>query len=234
MSTSTLRVEPVSEDTVMIRFGDTISEALIPKIVALEHRIEQRLGAILVDLVPSYTTLLVHYDLNRADFRHVLRELRHLVGELEAHPEDVAEGRRVEIPVWYDPAVGYDLEALARHHDLSVEDVIRIHSGKSYQVFAIGFNPGFGFLGRVDDRIATPRHTSPREAIDPGSVGIADVQTAIYPRRSPGGWQIIGRSPQLMFDPAQDPAQASLLQVGDTVTFRPIDRATFVSLGGQV
>ncbi|TGG94033.1 5-oxoprolinase subunit PxpB [Natronospirillum operosum] len=234
MSDSTMRVEAVSEDTAMIRFGDTISEALIPQIVALEKRIEQRLGPLVIDLVPSYTTLLVHYDLNRADFRHVLRELRHLVADLEAHPEDAPAGRQVEIPVWYDPTVGYDLEALAERHELSVDEVIGIHSGKSYQVFAIGFNPGFGFLGRVDDRIATPRHKSPREAIDPGSVGIADAQTAIYPRLSPGGWQIIGRSPQLMFDPEQDPAHASLLQVGDTVTFRPIDRDTFISLGGQL
>ncbi|MEX1056618.1 MAG: carboxyltransferase domain-containing protein, partial [Natronospirillum sp.] len=96
-----------------------------------------------------------------------------------------------------------------------------------------GFNPGFAFMGKVDEAIASPRHRTPRAAVAPGSVGIADEQTAIYPLKSPGGWQIIGRSPARMFDPSGNLQHASLLQVGDQVRFQPIDRATFVNMGGQ-
>ncbi|MCH8550727.1 MAG: 5-oxoprolinase subunit PxpB [Natronospirillum sp.] len=227
-----MKIQPVSEDAVLIQFGEEISEAHIPFIVTMERMVEERLGNALVDLVPSYTTLLVIYDLDRADHRQITRLLREIGQELEAHLSDAPTGRTVTIPVWYDPSVGFDLEALAERNSLSVEDVIHYHTGKPYQVFAIGFNPGFAFLGRVDRRIASPRHKSPRDAVPPGSVGIADVQTAIYPRQSPGGWQIIGRTPQAMFDPDQDPAHASLLQVGDEVSFRAVDRETFLELGG--
>lgn len=229
-----MKLEVVSENAILVKLGDSICETLIPRIVAVERAIEQALGDVLVDMIPSYTTLLCIYDLNKVDYLWMVSMLTRTINQLESHSEVATQGKRVDIPVWYDPQVGYDLERLAKRKGLSVEAVIATHSSKEYQVFAIGFNPGFAFLGRVDQSIATPRHTTPRSAVAPGSVGIADFQTAIYPIRSPGGWNILGRSPQRMFDPDRGDHQAALLQVGDRVSFRPINRSTFIELGGQL
>ena len=229
-----MKIEAVSENTILLTFGDTISEAITPRIVAMEKLIEHHLAPYLVDLVPSYTTLLMIYDLDRADYRLMLSLLRKLADTLDDHVQEHDDGRTFDIPVWYDLSVGYDLENLAREKSISVDEVIHIHSSKTYRVFAVGFNPGFAFLGKVDQRIATPRHHSPRSSVAKGSVGIADAQTAIYPLTSPGGWQIIGRSPTQFFDPKGDPHTASLLQVGDEVRFKPIQKDEFLALGGQL
>lgn len=227
-----MKLDVVSENAILVELGDSICESLIPRIVAVEHAIEQALGEVLVDLIPSYTTLLCVYDPNRVNYQWMLKTLSEVIDQVESHPEALSQGQLVEIPVWYDPEVGYDLERLADEKALSVEDLISKHSNKEYQVFAIGFNPGFAFLGRVDERIAAPRHTTPRSAVAPGSVGIADFQTAIYPIQSPGGWNIVGRSPQCMFDPDRSDHKATLLQVGDRVRFKSIDRSDFIELGG--
>lgn len=227
------RITPVSEDSVLVRFGETISEAHISGIVSLVRLIDEHCADWVIDMVPSYTTLLIQYDLNQLDHQQVLNVLKKLAGEVPQAAQ-VISGRQIEIPVWYDPEVGYDLESLAQQHGLTTDEVIDCHSGDRYRVYALGFTPGFAFMGRVHHRIATPRHASPRDVVAAGSVGIADSQTAIYPRQSPGGWQIIGRSPQQMFDPAQDLKRASLLNVGDQVRFTAIDRAEFLYLGGQL
>ncbi|MCH8531956.1 MAG: 5-oxoprolinase subunit PxpB [Saccharospirillum sp.] len=229
-----MKLDVVSENAILVELGDAICESLIPRMVAVEHAIEQALGEVLVDLIPSYTTLLCVYDLNKVDYQWMLKALTKVLDQIESQPALSAEGKRVEIPVWYDPEVGYDLERLADQKNLSIEVLINKHSGKDYQVFALGFSPGFAFLGRVDESIAAPRHSSPRSAVAPGSVGIADFQTAIYPIESPGGWNIVGRSPQRMFDPDRGDHQAALLQVGDRVRFKPIERSTFVELGGHL
>lgn len=229
-----MKLDVVSENAILIELGDSICESLIPKIVAVERAIEHALGDVLVDLIPSYTTLLCVYDPNKVNYQWMLRSLRQVVEQVESHPEASQQGNLVEIPVWYDPEVGYDLERIATLKEISVDALIDKHCSKEYQVFAIGFNPGFAFLGRVEECIATPRHTTPRAAVAPGSVGIADFQTAVYPIQSPGGWNIIGRSPQRMFDADRGDHEATLLQVGDRVRFAPIDRTTFIELGGHL
>jgi KipI family sensor histidine kinase inhibitor len=136
----------------------------------------------------------------------------------------------MSIPVYYDSSVGLDLVSLAQNKELSVEDVIRLHVQKDYFVYAIGFAPGFPYMGEVDKKIATPRLANPRAKVPKGSVGIADIQTAIYPKQSPGGWQIIGRTPTPMFDASYD--GLSYLRVGDKVNFEPISQEMFKKLGG--
>lgn len=227
-----MNIHPVSENAILLSFGDAISESITPRIVAMEKLIEHHLAPYLVDLVPSYTTLLFIYDVDRTDYRLMMTMLRNLWGRIEEETLEHDDGRTFEIPVWYDAEVGYDLETLARDKNLSVDDIVKHHTSKTYRVFAVGFNPGFAFLGKVDPCIATPRHHSPRPAVAQGSVGIADAQTAIYPLTSPGGWQIIGRSPTKLFDPNGEPQSASLLQVGDEVRFKPIQRQEFIELGG--
>jgi len=124
------------------------------------------------------------------------------------------------------------LDALANRANLSVDEVVALHQAQEYRVYAIGFAPGFAYLGQVDERIAAPRLATPRQQVPRGAVGIADRQTAIYPAASPGGWNLIGLCPQPMFDPNNDPSMP--VQVGDRVRFRGIDRQTFLDLGGEL
>lgn len=229
-----MRVHAVSELAVQVEFGREIDEALIPVIARAVELIRAELGPVLIDLIPSYTTLLCFYDYNQVDSRWMVREVTRLLKTIETDGSFHSGGRLIEIPAWYDPNVGYDLMALAQHKSMSIAEFIKVHSSREYQVFAIGFNPGFAFLGKLDERIATPRHSTPRRMVPQGSIGIADGQTAVYPLASPGGWNIIGRTPQTMFDPTEHDGQASLLTVGDRVRFVPISQSEFITRGGQL
>jgi KipI family sensor histidine kinase inhibitor len=144
----------------------------------------------------------------------------------------VGSGRSVVLPVYYAPESGEDLERLAANAGLSIEDVIAIHSGGNYRVYAIGFAPGFAYLGEVDERIAAPRLPTPRQRVPRGAVAIADRQTAVYPAVSPGGWNLIGRCPVRMFDPDATPSMP--VAVGDRVRFEPVSRQRFLELGGTL
>ncbi|MDX3744996.1 5-oxoprolinase subunit B family protein, partial [Pseudomonas sp.] len=146
-------------------------------------------------------------------------------------PEDGTTGRCHSLPTWYHPSVGPELADLANCSGLDQASVIRLHSAHEYVVFAIGFAPGFAFMGLVDERLAKPRLSTPRKRIAAGSVGIADRQTAVYPSVSPGGWNLLGRSPTRLFDLAI--GSYSLLHPGDRVRFEPIEHAEFVRLGGD-
>lgn len=139
---------------------------------------------------------------------------------LQLKDQDLYKERIVSIPVLYGGEVGPDLEYVAKHHGISPEEVIQIHSKNDYLVYMIGFAPGFPYLGGLDERIATPRKKTPRLQIAAGSVGIAGNQTGVYPLETPGGWQIIGRTPRKLFLPNQSPP--TLLQSGDTIRFVPI------------
>lgn len=229
-----MNISPVSEDALLIRWADAIDPALVPQIAALQRLIERELSQCVVDLVPSYTTLLCRYDPFKMDHHQMVTSVQRLVQRLAEINALLPEGRLVEIPVWYAPEVGCDLISLAQRLKMPVETIIERHSQPTYQVYALGFSPGFAFMGQVDTSLVTPRHSSPRRAVAAGSVGIAETQTAVYPRQSPGGWQIIGRSPTILFDPQETIDRAALLKVGDQVRFRPIDQATFIQLGGRL
>ncbi|TBW56057.1 5-oxoprolinase subunit PxpB [Marinobacter halodurans] len=226
-----MSIEPVSEDSVLIRFGDQLDEQLTPRILAAQARIASQLGDWIIDQVPAYTTLLVVYDLHKVDFRRVVAGIEPILAGIDegtSAPRD--KGRLIELPVYYHPEVGLDLEAVAERAGLTIEDVIVRHSATTYRVFAMGFAPGFGFMGTVDPSIATPRKSTPRQRVPAGSVGIANQQTAVYPSVSPGGWNIIGRCPTQLFSLER----LSLLQAGDRVAFRAISRDEFVDQGGEL
>lgn len=233
-----MKVSAVSENACLIQVGDEISESLTTVIANLSSSIESKLSDVLIDLVPSYTTLLCVYDPHKMDYLRVLHALRQIVSELSvddgsSYLDDSSQGKLIEVPVWYDPEVGYDLERMAAAKQISIEAILETHTAKDYKVFAMGFMPGFAFMGRVEPLLATPRQQTPRKAVAAGSVGIADIQTAVYPAQSPGGWNIIGRSPSRFFD-VQKGDKAALLSVGDRVRFVAIDRATFIELGGKI
>ena len=136
------------------------------------------------------------------------------------------------IPGYYGEEVGLDLVLIAERSGLSIAEVIECHCAKIYDVYAIGFSPGFAYLGEVDDAIACPRKVTPRKSLPKGSVGIADQQTAVYPKDSPGGWQIVGRTPVELVDFQAE--KITPFTVGGRVKFEPIDREQFVTLGGQL
>ncbi|MFP3494694.1 allophanate hydrolase subunit 1 [Pseudomonas sp. SIMBA_059] len=223
------RIEVVAIDGLMVRLFDVIAEANMPWMLAATQRLRERFGAALVDLVPSYTTLMVHYDLTALSPAQA-RELIDLA-LTDLQPQVQGSGQAHVLPVWYDLSVGPELTLLSRRSGLAVEAVIRRHSAHEYQVFALGFAPGFAFMGLVDEILAAPRLNTPRKRIAAGSVGIAERQTAAYPVVSPGGWNLIGRTPAKLFDRERD--GYSLMQPGDTVRFEPVDHAEFINLGGD-
>ncbi|MCK6186895.1 MULTISPECIES: 5-oxoprolinase subunit PxpB [unclassified Pseudomonas] len=223
------RIEVVAIDCLMVRLFDVIAEANMPWMLAATQRLRNGFGAALVDLVPSYTTLMVHYDLTAL----TPAQARALIDQAltDLHPQAQGSGQCHVLPVWYDLSVGPELTLLSQRSGLTVDDVIRRHSAHEYQVFALGFAPGFAFMGLVDECLATPRLNTPRKRVAAGSVGIAERQTAAYPVVSPGGWNLIGRTPATLFDRQRD--GYSLMQPGDTVRFEPVEHAEFINLGGD-
>lgn len=224
------RIESAGLDGWMVRLFERIDEENLAWLGALARRCEAEFGAMLVDLVPSYTTLLVVFDPLRLSPASARQRLAALLADLE--PETAATGGEVrELPTWYDPSVGPDLERVARHAGMSVEAVIDCHAGREYRVFALGFAPGFAFMGLLDERLEVPRLDTPRQKVPVNSVAIAGRQTAAYPAVSPGGWNLLGRTAARLFD--RDREGFSLLKVGDRVRFVPVDRATFERQGGD-
>lgn len=218
------------EAALIVYLGEKSSPAVAARVQALGDALRETLGNLLVDLIPSYASLLVLFDPLRCDHYFVSKSIRDCASLLKAGPAN--SGRLIEIPVYYSPASGEDLETLAASKNLTIDEVIQIHSAQEYRVYAIGFAPGFAYLGDVDERIAAPRLRTPRQKVPGGAVAIADRQTAVYPAVSPGGWNLIGRSPLKMFDPQA--AEPMPVHVGDRVRFIPINHAAFVAAGGSL
>ncbi len=220
------RIEAVAIDCLMLRLFESIDEAHMPWMLAASRRLRQVFGERLVELVPSYTTLMIQFDCSPG-------EARSLIGEAlrDLQPDSGGAGRRMDIPVWYDASVGPELKVLAARCGVAENEIVRRHTGREYQVFALGFAPGFAFMGLVEESLASPRLATPRKRVAAGSVGIAERQTAAYPALSPGGWNLIGRTPAALFDRDRD--GYSLLQPGDRVRFVAIGRDEFIRLGGD-
>ncbi|MFS2198718.1 5-oxoprolinase subunit PxpB [Pseudomonas sp. Pseusp3] len=224
-----LRVEVVALDCLMVRLFDEIAESNMPWMLAASESLRTAFAGHLIDLVPSYTTLMVHYDLialSPAQARELIAEAL-----IDLSPNAHARGQCHVLPVWYDLSVGPELSLLSQRSGLAVEEVIRRHSEREYQVFALGFAPGFAFMGLVEEVLAAPRLSTPRKKVAAGSVGIAEQQTAAYPVVSPGGWNLIGRTPARLFDRNRD--GYSLMRPGDTVRFEAVGHAEFINLGGD-
>lgn len=218
------------ENAVMLYLGEETSPEVSARVQAAAIAIQAKLGGDLIDLVPSYASLLIIYNPMSTDHMSVAHRVHECLEKLDAG--EASEGNTVVLPVYYHPEAGEDLEALAERAAISVDDVIKLHSETEYRVYAIGFAPGFAYLGQVDERIAAPRLATPRQKVPRGAVAIADRQTAIYPAVSPGGWNLIGRCPVRMFNPDANPTMP--VSVGDRVCFEPIDRQRFLSLGGEL
>lgn len=225
-----MQLQPVSENAIMLYLEQTISDDVSIRIQHCAAIIEKELDDILIDLVPSYASLLILYQPLSSSHVDVMRRIRKALADPPV--QNVNAQNCVVLPVYYAPEAGVDLETLAERANLSIAQVIELHSTAIYRVYAIGFAPGFAYLGQVDPRIAAPRHATPRAQVPRGSVAIADRQTAVYPTASPGGWNLIGRCPVPMFNAHSDPSMP--VSVGDTVRFSPIDRDEYLKLGGSL
>ena len=217
-------ISPVGDRAISIDFGQVID----PKINRHIRQTIERINALqlegIIELVPTYCALLVEYDAMQYSYSEICNIIEPTLDEgmTDTTNELVTV---VEVPTVYGGEFGPDLSFVASHNHLSEAEVISIHSGTDYLVYMLGFIPGFTYLGGMDPRIATPRLSSPRTLIPAGSVGIAGEQTGTYPSDSPGGWQIIGRTPVTMYDMSK--AQAALLNAGDYVRYVPIDESEF-------
>ncbi|HDZ58286.1 MAG TPA: 5-oxoprolinase subunit PxpB [Pseudomonas xinjiangensis] len=225
-----LRIETSSIDTLTIRLFDTIDEANMPWLRAAASKLREQFGDHLIDLVPSYTTLMLHYDMQEMTDSQACERVQRALAHLETAPPP-QPGRLHEVPVWYHPSVGPDLLRLARQTGLTPEQVAIRHCSREYQVFTLGFAPGFAYMGLVEEALAIPRLATPRRSVPTGSVGIAERQTAIYPLVSPGGWNLLGRTPVALFDRTRE--GYSLLQPGDRVRFIRVEQPEFILLGGD-
>ncbi len=201
-----------------MEFGNSISKEVNNKIRSITVAIETRNIKGIVELVPTYRSLMIHYNPLKISYDELINALQQLERQLETI--ELPAAQVVEIPTLYGGEYGPDIENVANHNQLKLEDVINIHTSNEYLIYMLGFTPGFPYLGGMDPKIATPRLESPRTKINAGSVGIAGGQTGIYPIDSPGGWQIIGRTPIPLFDSQRE--IPILLKAGNYIIFRSI------------
>ena len=230
MSVTFPYLQVAGENSAIIYFGDFASAEISAQVQHCADLITGELGTALIDLVSSYASLLVIYNAFEMDHLAVNKSLNKILSNAVVVKN--CDGKVVALPVYYSPESGPDLQSLAANAGLTVAEVIAIHQSQEYRVYAIGFAPGFAYLGEVDERIAAARLATPRQKVPRGAVAIADRQTAVYPAVSPGGWNLIGLCPQRMFDPEASPTMP--VGVGDRVRFKAISRDEFLALGGEL
>jgi len=236
-----MEITPLGDSAVILHVRehfDDAPEKTLDEVLRIFHRLESAKIPGVIELAPGYTTVAIFFDPIRvadagAKADQILEWLTSCMRAAVAGIADPGHNRRtkrrlVEIPVCYDTEFAFDLDDVAKRSHLSPRGVVDLHSGSEYRVACIGFTPGFPFLAGLPEQLATPRRATPRKEIPAGSVGIGGAQTGIYPLRSPGGWNVIGRTPLRLFDPDKSPP--TLLRAGDRVRFRAIGREELDSL----
>lgn len=217
------RLRLVGDTGLLVEYGDEIAEGINLKVRAMAVAMTRDPADGVVEVIPTYRSLLIYYDPALTDPERLhssLGQMEKRIDEIEIQPPAT-----VSIPVCYGGELGPDLDFVAEHNKLSVEEVIEIHSGPEYRIYMIGFTPGFPFLGGLDERLTTPRLETPRTRVPAGSVGIANNQTGMYPVESPGGWRLIGRTPLKLFAPERE--NPFLYKAGDRIKYVPISRDSY-------
>ncbi len=228
------QIFPLGDAAATIDFGNLVDEKLNEEILERVKQLKEQSLPGIIEVLPAYSTLTVYYDIkvlkkkfpsNQTAFEWLRQKLEEKLQQPVLQNEVVK--RHIRIPVCYEDEFASDLQHLATIKNITAEEVIHIHTSKSYKVYMLGFLPGFAYMGEVDQRIIMPRKPQPVR-IAPGSVGIAGKQTGIYPLASPGGWQIIGRTPLKLFDVTKE--DPTLLKAGDTVQFYSITKTEFETM----
>ena len=218
-----LRILPAGDSALLVQLESRIDPAISGAVISLAAALEQRVGAILRDIVVGYCSVTVYFNplsIDAAWLESVIAETA--TGVLDDEP---SAGPLLEVPVCYGADLGPDLADVARFAKCSEEEAIALHSDVTYRVYVVGFVPGFPYMASVDPRLALPRRASPRTRVPAGPVAVAAGQTGIYPAETPGGWHLIGRTRVKPYDP--DRREPFLFKPGDRVRFVPIDRAAY-------
>ena len=227
-----MKIHPVNENSVIIYFADKVCPEVADKVSQIYRLLKAEEDSVIVDIVPSYTSILLSCDLRKTGLRGFIEYLRRFLIKTTEQAFSSAKAKRITLPVYYGEDVAWDHQELSDYTQLPFSEIVSLHTSEIYRVFAIGFAPGFAYLGNTNPLISIPRKANPRKAVPKGSVAIADQQTAIYPQQSPGGWQVIGRTPVELFDVTK--ATLSKFEMGAEVKFEAIDRETFLAMGGQI
>jgi inhibitor of KinA len=223
------RLVTMGDSALRVELGDRIDPIVNARVIALAQAIQSAGLAGVVDVVPTYRSVAVYFDPLRTDYDALVARVTREASS--AVPAASSGSAPIRVPVCYGDEYGPDLGAVAAFAGMAEADVVRLHAARTYRVYMLGFVPGFAYMGTVDARIAAPRLPIPRVRVPAGAVGIAGVQTGIYPAATPGGWQIVGRTPATPFD--LDRADPCLFKPGDAVQFYAIDRAEFSRLLGS-
>lgn len=221
-----IRILTAGDSALLIEFGKEINPETNRKITAIVQLMREQHIEGIVDVIPAFCSLLINYDPRVLCYEELKERMENLL-KIETKTETTRK-RIFEIPVCYGGEYGPDIDNIAEHAGLSVNEVIKIHSSKDYLIYMLGFLPGFTYLGGLDERIHTPRLASPRLTIRAGSVGIGGSQTGIYPLDSPGGWQLMGLTPVRTYDPERQ--TPILVEAGDYIRFIPIDEEEFLRI----
>lgn len=224
------QIKITGDTSLAVVFGNEISIDINTQIRAFDELLAEEQIDGVYETVPTYCSLTVHYAPEKIRYEALAEKLQALLAV--AHKAQKMNTLVIEIPVVYGGEYGPDLETVAAHNGMSVDDVVRIHSSAEYLIYMLGFTPGFSYMGGMDESIATPRLKTPRVLIPAGSVGIAGKQTGIYPIDSPGGWQLIGRTPVKLYDAHRD--TPILLDAGMHVKFIPIDEAEYARIETRI
>ncbi|MBY0482862.1 MAG: 5-oxoprolinase subunit PxpB [Chitinophagaceae bacterium] len=234
LQAATYQIYPIGDQAITLDYGGFMSDRVNQQIMQLFHALKEWQIDGILDIIPAYHSISIVYELkkikkqigNQSAYNYLEKQLRHAAANLLE--QRVETGREMVIPVCYDLSLAPDLAELAAMHKMSIDEVIDVHCAVKYRVYMIGFLPGFAYMGKVADSIATERKSTPRLKVPAGSVGIAGNQTGIYPFESPGGWQLIAQTPVSLFDAEKEPP--TYLQPGDIVSFKPIGLEEFHDL----
>jgi len=218
-------LKPLGDSALLVELGDKIDSVINQRVHALNAFLQTKNIAGIVETVPAYCTLLIHYDPLILTFDQVTLWVRDKLTQVDDSLN--RKPRQLEVPTRYSGASGPDLEAVAVSKGISAADVVRIHSEREYTVYMMGFTPGFPYLGTLDERLIMPRLETPRTLVKAGTVAIAGSQTGIYPLDSPGGWHLIGWTPLKLFDPTRE--SPFLFSPGDIIKFIPLESDSLLS-----
>ncbi|WP_323704683.1 5-oxoprolinase subunit PxpB [Mammaliicoccus sp. Dog046] len=226
-----MEIKPIDETHFMIYEENVIDTEIKSKISSIANLIDSQDHPAIISVTPSYRSIMVTYDVLQITLEVLLDDLG--LNNLKHDELNSQQSKRlITIPVAYGGAYGPDLNVVSNHANLSEDEVIKLHTEPNYLIYAIGFLPGFPFLGGLNKQIFTPRKETPRSKIVQGSVGIANNQTGLYPKSSPGGWQIIGRTPIDVFNLDRNPM--ILYEAGDYIAFKAISNEEFDNIEKEI
>ena len=234
MNLNEATISLLGDSAILINFENKIDETVNSKVLHLFYKLKEKSLPFVKDIVPAYSSLVIFYDLlimnnkntvNKISLKIFTDQIKKLIAE-DIKISSLTSGK-IKIPVCYSEKYALDLQHLSKQKGLAPDEIVRLHTTKKYRVYMIGFLPGFAYMGEVDKKIAMPRKAQPRTNVEAGSVGIAGMQTGIYPLDSPGGWQIIGKTPIKLFN--KENVDPVLLQPGDEIEFYSITEDEFTN-----